>query len=615
MNKILRIASFGSIIFVVALSIFLLRPNRANASYIPNEYVRFRVDTELDQLNTHTVSIKWQCNGTGFGQITDNSASESDSSNLPRALDGIIQVASTSKEMTDAGCDATHLSLTATASVDGWVNRRWTDTILASTSLSPYAFTTRASMDYDITVTGVNDKLNYPLTLDGVLTSNQHASASYSSTPASSSYSGGKEYIAATAATSGGTVAASANGYLRRASTALTYSAIASTSVDFGLTIPGIVHATGLDYNLVVASIKDELDNTLVISKTTASASFSGTTASISYSGGKRYFAVTSGGTITAGDDGYVNEVSPAVSLAPYTDYSGASASLDFDSDIASTYDGTPLPFGHKIEVYKSGSTFNSGKLTSGTVVAGDGYGTVCTIGINSNAGYWYCPVTLSNTETLAKYSGTGLKTTTGIYTDRATGNDPQTLTVIAPESDYNGGGGGSSSGGGGYSYTPTPTPPFIILNTPTPIPLFTPTPTPTLTFTPLPTMTPPHIVVGRLYRTTGDPKVYVQNSDGTLTWVKSLAEFNAAGYSWKNVQIVTPSAFNQLSTSGITSGGITMQVTAGKLNIRSSASTIGKILGKLSAGQQVQILGKSGVWYEINYNGVTAWVNGIYLK
>jgi hypothetical protein len=606
--------SFGLVFVLVFILSWVIFPHGASAAgkgLDTADYILFRIDTELNVLNGKGVTVQWSCGGgavsgsykTKYGLVTDGTASDSDyNGGVP---DGIIEVASASAENTGtngSGCDVNE-ALTATASLNGWVNRTWTSPAISNTATP---FITGASMDYNIVVTGVNDKLNYPLTLDGAIGTAKHASASYSGTIASSSYSGGVEYIAGS--TFGGTVAASANGYLRRVSGPLSISATASQSVDFGTTTAGMVHATGLDYNLWVTGINDELGNTLTLNGITASASYGGSYASASYSGGKRYFAILGPGTMTGGADGYVNEAISNVSFSAYSDYTGASASLDFTSGTTSTYNGTALPFGHKIEAYVSGGTFASNPITTGVVTAGNSYGTQC----SESAYYWYCAVPLANTETSVRYVSSGWVTTTATYADRVSGADPQTTAtlIVSPS-----GGGGSSSGGGSYTPIITPTPPFIILNTPTPIPLFTPTPTPTLTFTPLPTMTPPHIVVGRLYRTAGDSKVYVQNSDGTLSWVKSLAEFNAAGYSWKNVQVVTPSVFNQLSTSGITSGGVTMQVTAGKLNVRSSASTAGKILGKLSAGQQVQTLGKSGAWYEINYNGVTAWVNGNYLK
>jgi hypothetical protein len=49
------------------------------------------------------------------------------------------------------------------------------------------------------------------------------------------------------------------------------------------------------------------------------------------------------------------------------------------------------------------------------------------------------------------------------------------------------------------------------------------------------------------LYRKAGDPKVYVQGSDGTLTWVKTIEEFNTAGYKWADVKMISGAEFAQM--------------------------------------------------------------------
>ncbi len=67
--------------------------------------------------------------------------------------------------------------------------------------------------------------------------------------------------------------------------------------------------------------------------------------------------------------------------------------------------------------------------------------------------------------------------------------------------------------------------------------------------------------------------------------------------------------------------------VLADTLNIRSSASTSGTVKGKVSGGTIVQLNsettgqlidnedGKSDIWYNITYNGITGWVSSIYIS
>lgn len=187
------------------------------------DYIYFRVDTELDvpaYYSTSGATIRWSC-GTGlYGLVTDGTASDSDG-----AVNGVVQVASASAEMGDSesGCDVSD-TLTGSASFSGWVTRNFTATAITNTA----NFTIRASMDYAITVTGVTNELGSTLTLNGTT-----ASATYSTTVASQSYSGGKKYIAGTV--SGGTVKGGANGYVNSTSSALTISATASTSTSFSL--------------------------------------------------------------------------------------------------------------------------------------------------------------------------------------------------------------------------------------------------------------------------------------------------------------------------------------------------------------------------------------------
>lgn len=243
----------------------------------------FRIDTELDVPldTTGGVTVRWKCNGTGEGSITDGTASES-----VNLLDGIVKVASLSAENASdrAGCDAGE-AITATASFNGWVSRTWTDTV--STVGSNITFTTRASLDYTILVNGVADELGNALTLNGTT-----ASATYSGTVASQSYSGGKRYIAGS--TSGGTVKGGADGYVNRTSSTVTISSSASQSVDFGTSDNSSLNESGLLFGVKVTLNGTTRFNTASnnITGATVKAGNSAGTSCTDNSDGKYYCAI-----------------------------------------------------------------------------------------------------------------------------------------------------------------------------------------------------------------------------------------------------------------------------------------------------------------------------------
>src|SRR3989344_3190567 len=477
-----RLSSFWSFLIIgfgVAFSLALF-PHSAKAVNA-GEFVHFKIDSELDvpmDLTGQKVTVTWTCNGTGFGSVQDNTASES-----TNALDGTIKVPSVSKEMTDAGCDfvGDKTILGASASLDGWVTREWSGVAIPASTTA--AFTTRASMDYNFVVGLVKSELGGALTLDG-------------------------------------------------------------------------------------------------------------TTASASYSGGYRYYAVTGSGTLTGGADGYVNE-----SLA--ITYDGTvSQSADFNSSTDSTYDGDPLPFAVKATLNKSdrsGLTYSS--VAGATVTAGNSLGIPCT---DNSDGTYYCAVPIAHTGVLASAASIpvgGLSENINCtYTDRTTpGAVQSTCTISANEPSS---GGGNSSGGSAYVAVVTPTPTPDVTSTPTP------TPTPTVTSTPTPTPTPT-VIIAKLYRKVSDPKVYILGSDGKLTWIKTLAEFNAGGYRWSDVKVISGAEFAKLGVKsylGVKKGVI--------LNIRKSASIASVILGKMKLNDIYEKTGQSGVWLMINFNGQTGWVH-----
>ena len=181
-------------------------------------------------------------------------------------------------------------------------------------------------------------------------------------------------------------------------------------------------------------------------------------------------------------------------------------------------------------------------------------------------------------------------------------------------------GGGGGGGGGGITQSTPTPTPSVTPTATATPISSVTPTPTinPTVSTSPTPVWTPVTPVVKvKLYKKIGDTKVYKQNPDGTLEWIKTLEEFNAAGYKWSEVKQVSAKDFAKLMTAPPVAVVVKIKLKSGVtwLNVRNSGSLKGKIIGKVLPGQVYTSTQLVGGWYEIQKDGKDwGWVFATYV-
>ena len=235
-------------------------------------------------------------------------------------------------------------------------------------------------------------------------------------------------------------------------------------------------------------------------------------------------------------------------------------------------------------------------------MTAGNSLGIPCT---DNSDGTYYCAVPIAHTGVLASAASIpvgGLsENITCTYTDRTTPGAVQSTCTISANEPASGGGNG---GGGGGTYVAVSTP------TPTPTPGATPTPTPSLspTVTVTPSPSPIVVAVAQLYRKVSDPKVYVLGSDGKLTWIKTLAEFNAGGYRWSDVKVISGAEFAKLGVKsylGVKKGVI--------LNIRKSASATSAILGKMKLNDIYEKTGQSGVWLMINFNGQNGWVHSAY--
>jgi hypothetical protein len=450
------IAVFAAFYFFIFLT---NNASAAGAGLDTADYIYFRIDTELDVLNDNGVTVTWSCGGgatsgshdTYFGSVVEDGVVASDSDSL---LNGIVKVASQSEEnigTNGSGCDVGE-TVTATVSLDGWITRTVTSSILDIAN-----FAVGASQDYAVVVSGVADELGTALTLDGTT-----ASATYNGTFASQSYS-----------------------------------------------------------------------------------NYDGTW--------RKYIAATSDNTVTGGADGYVNRISSAL-----TTTTTASQSVDFGTTDDSDLDESGLSFGHKVQVHEYQGTFALNKITTGTVTAGDSFGTTCTAGTGTNLGQWYCAVPLANTETSIKYSGAStLKVTTVTTADRTTGSDGQHLSTIAPQSNISGGG----------SYTEPSSSP-----TSTPTPTSTPVPTPTST--PTPTSIPPPIALdtpaahnfvslaalnireGEVVSAAGsdDPDIYIPNEHGYKRLFLNPVIFGFYGHlgGFANVKSVVPTVRDTMVTSGL---------------------------------------------------------------
>ncbi len=131
------------------------------------------------------------------------------------------------------------------------------------------------------------------------------------------------------------------------------------------------------------------------------------------------------------------------------------------------------------------------------------------------------------------------------------------------------------------------------------PLPTVTPT-TPSSTPTPL------------LFRAEGDHRVFVV-SGGKKRWIKTEAEFIAAGYKWSDITLTT--------TAGLTlypdavAGSVTVIITGTlQLNVRQSYSVKSAIVGKVNKGQVFTVLEEKGGWYKIQLSAkITGWISGAY--
>ena len=114
------------------------------------------------------------------------------------------------------------------------------------------------------------------------------------------------------------------------------------------------------------------------------------------------------------------------------------------------------------------------------------------------------------------------------------------------------------------------------------------------------------------LIRISGDPKVYVIKNN-KRQHVPSAAAFNAAGYSWSSIQVVSQSEADAYSEESY--GGGTIVITFAWLRIRGSNNTSSNILGHVYKGETYEILNEQNNWYKINTKAGIGWVSGDYAE
>lgn len=364
-----------------------------------------------------------------------------------------------------------------------------------------------------------------------------------------------------------------------------------------------------LSFSLKITAVKNELDTALTLNGTTASASVAGKTTT--YSSGSAYVPqkVSDGSfTLKAGATNYVNSSVTTVTIA-----SRSQQTVHFDTEAdagANDYVGSRLEYPVKVIVNGiSYTNVTTNNIAGATVVAGDGKATSCT----ASGGLHYCLVPLTDVAVIAEASipetnNQSYSTDrTCTYTDRTTPSDAQSTCTVNARSTQAAG----NTGGPIYIPTPTPSP----APTPTPTPTPEPSPTPSVSPEPSPTPITPNVpLIAKLFRKVNDPKVYIQENDGTLKWVRTLEEFTAAGYKWQDVRVVSGKEFANLQK---TSKIIKLQVKkdASILRVRSLPSLQGKILGRVFAGGIWEFTEVQNGWYKITKNGKDfGWVFGAYV-
>ncbi|QFT90002.1 N-acetylmuramoyl-L-alanine amidase LytC precursor [Bacillus sp. THAF10] len=112
--------------------------------------------------------------------------------------------------------------------------------------------------------------------------------------------------------------------------------------------------------------------------------------------------------------------------------------------------------------------------------------------------------------------------------------------------------------------------------------------------------------VVGYFHSTSEN----IQYLDENENWVKVRGE-GLEG--WVAKEFVSIQAKKQQEQSQTTKKNQHATITTDGLNIRKEPSTDATVLGTLSTGQQVEVIGKNGDWLNIKLEGTSGWIHGDY--
>ncbi|MEH7369618.1 SH3 domain-containing protein [Priestia megaterium] len=108
--------------------------------------------------------------------------------------------------------------------------------------------------------------------------------------------------------------------------------------------------------------------------------------------------------------------------------------------------------------------------------------------------------------------------------------------------------------------------------------------------------------------------------SIGSVTKGQKLSVVSKSG-SWYKINYNGRTGYvssDYVQASGTTTPpaeSTTYTVTASTLNVRSGAGTSYASIGSVTKGQKLSVVGKSGSWYKINYNGRTGYVSSDYVQ
>ena len=118
------------------------------------------------------------------------------------------------------------------------------------------------------------------------------------------------------------------------------------------------------------------------------------------------------------------------------------------------------------------------------------------------------------------------------------------------------------------------------------------------------------------LLRAESGIKVY-KIENGTRVWIKTVEEFESAGYKWSEIFDISLSELNVYPEGEIVAAAFVKVVSYVKiLNVRSDGSLSGKIIGKLYAGNVISLLGEKGGWYNVKLSdGTIGWIFAKYAK